>query len=197
MELCKNITGCRFLKKYVSKYIHSTHIHAYVCTYTRVQTSHFVIPTFVKITHTIEAHTSVELSKSCSWFSWYESFTYNGLVLSVTCSLTDTVSDLQIHDESTQKCNTVPRAQWPAAGYEHIFNAGGENRSKCIFTLPSATVNVSSGQILRHYVNRSNINIFLCRARISLSPDSNSKLHSCILHVCTMHQWWLNTLLSN
>ena len=49
-------------------------------------------------------------------------------------------------------------AQWPAAGYEHIFNAGGENRLKFIFTLSTATVNMSSGQILRHYDNRSNIN---------------------------------------
>jgi len=113
-------------------------------------------------------------------------------VLSVTCSLTDTVSDLQIHDESTQKCNTVPRAQWPAAGYEHIFNAGGENRSKCIFTLSTATVNMSSGQILRHYVNRSNINIFLCRARINLKyvliSDSYSKPHSYALFIYDFYE---------
>ena len=80
-------------------------------------------------------------------------------MLSVTCSLTDTVSDLQIHDESTQNCNTVPPAQWPAAGYEHIFNAGGENRSKFIFTFSTATVNLSSGQILRYYSNHNNINL--------------------------------------
>jgi hypothetical protein len=83
--------------------------------------------------------------------------------------------------------NTVLRAQWPAAGYEHIFNAGGENRWKFIFTVPTATVNVSSGQIVRHYDNRNNTKIFLCRARINLKSVliaySPFELHSYVLFI--------------
>jgi hypothetical protein len=82
----------------------------------------------------------------------------------------------------------VLRAQWQAAGYEHIFKAGGENRSKFIFTLSTATLNMSSGQILRHYDNHNNINIFLCRVRINLKSVlisySSSELHSYVLFIC-------------
>jgi hypothetical protein len=87
--------------------------------------------------------------------------------------VTHTVTDLQIRGESTQPGNTVPRAQWPAgrpaAGYEHIFNAGGENRSKFIFTFSTAAVNVSSRQTVRHCGNHNNIPIF-CRPRLHLKP---------------------------
>jgi hypothetical protein len=61
----------------------------------------------------------------------------------------------------------VQRARWPAAEHEHFFNAGGENRSKCIFTLSTARVNMSSGQILRHYGNHNSTNIF-CRPLVSV-----------------------------